>query len=329
MPTPSQINSFFEFAARQLNHLLTIYPDRFPMYTTAGKWDLHGESWTNWCEGFLCGQLWLLYQHTHEPAWHKLAEHYCRLIEPRKTDRSVHDLGFIFWPSWKRWYDLTGDPAINAVVIQAGQTLAERYQDRGRYLCSFLGPNSLFIDIMMNVGIIFYAANQLGDPNLERIARQHCSTTRKYLVRGDGSTAHEGIFDPETGQFLHPSTQQGWRCGFVLGARPGLGSVWVYYRLRNDRRPPFSGYRRAVRRLTTSNIPPNTACPPTIGMNRTPPCLMKARPPPLLPAVCSTWRACARMPVGRYTISRLHCAFWIRCVPPSSWRPALPPGRAC
>jgi unsaturated chondroitin disaccharide hydrolase len=30
-------------------------------------------------------------------------------------------------------------------------------------------------------------------------------------VRPDGSTAHEGIFDPETGQFLRESTHQGLR----------------------------------------------------------------------------------------------------------------------
>jgi unsaturated chondroitin disaccharide hydrolase len=31
------------------------------------------------------------------------------------------------------------------------------------------------------------------------------------LVRGDGSTAHEGIFDLDTGEFLRQSTQQGYR----------------------------------------------------------------------------------------------------------------------
>jgi len=211
MPSPVQINCFFEFASQQLDHLLASYPDRFPMYTTQGKWDVHGKSWTNWCEGFLCGQLWLLYQHTNEPTWREKAEHYCRLIEPRKIDRTVHDLGFLFWPSWKRWNDMSGDSAQNAVVIQAGKTLALRYQEKGGYLCSFLGEDSLFIDIMMNVGIIFYAASQLGDSNLARIAHQHCMTTRKCLVRGDGSTTHEGIFDLQTGQFLCQSTQQGWR----------------------------------------------------------------------------------------------------------------------
>jgi len=38
---------------------------------------------------------------------------------------------------------------------------------------------------------------------------RHCLTTRRVLVRGDGSTAHEGIFDLETGAFLRQSTHQG------------------------------------------------------------------------------------------------------------------------
>ena len=61
--------------------------------------------------------------------------------------------------------------------------------------------------------------------NLWRIANQHCLTTRKTLVRGDGSTAHEGIFDLETGEFLRQDTHQGWR-GDSSWAR---GLAWALY----------------------------------------------------------------------------------------------------
>ncbi len=200
-----------DFAGRQLRHLIETYPDYFPMYTVNGKWKHSGEAWTNWCEGFLGGQLWLLYKHTGDAYWREKAEHYSRLVEHRKTDRTVHDLGFVFWSTWKRWYDLTGDGALNDVVIEAGRTMGLRFKEKGQYLRSFVAEDSLFIDIMMNVGIVFYAAQQTGDENLWRIANQHCLTTRRYLVRGDGSTAHEGIFDLETGEFLRQSTHQGWR----------------------------------------------------------------------------------------------------------------------
>lgn len=200
-----------EFSAKQLYNLLENHPDYFPMYTQNGKWKHGGEAWTNWCEGFLGGQLWLIFQATGDDYFREKAEHYSRLVEHRKTDRNVHDLGFLFLSTWKRWYDLSGDEDKNAVVIEAGQTLAKRFQEKGEYLCSFVAAESLFIDIMMNVPIIFYAAQETDDEELWEIAYRHCLTTRRYLVRGDGSTSHEGIFDLENGQFLRQSTHQGWR----------------------------------------------------------------------------------------------------------------------
>jgi unsaturated chondroitin disaccharide hydrolase len=215
----------FEFAAQQLRALIETAPDTFPMYTEGGRWLHEGEAWTNWCEGFLGGQLWLLYEHTGDPYWREKAEHYSHLVEPRKTDRTVHDLGFVFWSTWKRWYDLTGDLSLNEVIVKAGETMSLRFQEKGRYLRSFVAQDSLFIDIMMNVGIVFYAAQETGDAELLRIANEHCMTTRRTLVRGDGSTAHEGIFDLASGEFLRQSTHQGWR-GDSAWAR---GLTWALY----------------------------------------------------------------------------------------------------
>jgi unsaturated chondroitin disaccharide hydrolase len=251
-----------EFAARQLHRLVETHPDYFPMYTVRGQWKHDREAWTNWCEGFLGGQLWLLYQYTQDPWWREQAEHYSRLIEHRKSDREVHDLGFLFWPTWKRWYDLSGDPALNAVVIEAGRTLALRFKERGQYLRSFVADDSLFIDIMMNVGLIFYAAQQTGDEDLWRSATQHCLTTRRVLVRGDGSTAHEGIFDTQTGEFLRQSTHQGWR-GDSSWAR---GQAWALYGFgtvyRFTREARFLQTAQAcadyyIQRTSSHGVPPN------------------------------------------------------------------------
>ena len=41
-----------------------------------------------------------------------------------------------------------------------------------------------------------------GPQDLRDIAMRHAHTTRRVLVRGDGSTAQEGIFDTDTGEFL-------------------------------------------------------------------------------------------------------------------------------
>jgi unsaturated chondroitin disaccharide hydrolase len=214
-----------DFAQEQVKHLIDTNPDFFPMYTEGGKWAHSGEAWTNWCEGFLGGLMWIFHTQTGDPWWRGKAEHYSRLIEERKTDRTIHDLGFLFWSTWKRWYDLTGDEAINEVVITAGKTMGLRFMEKGQYLRSFVAPESLFIDIMMNVGIVFYAGQQTGDDELIEKAHRHCLTTRRYIVRGDGSTAHEGIFDLDTGEFLRQTTHQGWR-GDSAWAR---GLTWALY----------------------------------------------------------------------------------------------------
>src|SRR5262249_12085999 len=175
------IRTALDFAAAQCERVVTKYPGYTPMYTVGGLWNREGERWTHWCEGFFPGILWLLHRHTGEADWRRLAERYTRPLEPRRPDRTVHGLGFLFLSTYLRWYRLTGDESLRQVLIEAGRTLALRRQ-KGGYLASFVGPQSLFIDIMMNVGIILWAANETGDDALRQVALEHCRTTQRTLV---------------------------------------------------------------------------------------------------------------------------------------------------
>ncbi|HTK74932.1 MAG TPA: glycoside hydrolase family 88 protein [Gemmataceae bacterium] len=225
---PKEISPAFrgglDFAAAQSDRILATYPDYTPMYTVGGKWNREGERWTHWCEGFFPGILWLLYRHTKDDKWLAPARKLSRALEPRQFDRNVHDLGFLFFSTYLREYNLFGEAHCRDVLIQAGRTLALRRQ-KGGYLASFIGPQSLFIDVMMNVGIIIYAANATGDAALRDVALEHCRTTQKYLVRADGGTAHEGLFDLETGKFIKQTTHQGWS-GASTWTR---GLAWALY----------------------------------------------------------------------------------------------------
>ena len=219
-----------EFAEKQVAATIERHPDFFPIYTRGGKWHHECEMWTDWTGGFFAGMMWQFFQRTGDAQWRQKAQHYSQLLEQRQWDRSVHDLGFIFLNTYLPWYEATGEERLHEILIQAGRTLAMRFQKKGQYLCSFVAPESLFIDIMMNVPIIFYAANETGDNktddgDLMRVALAHCRTTRDKIVRPDGSTAHEGIFDPNTGEFLRQSTHQGLR-GDSAWAR---GLAWSMY----------------------------------------------------------------------------------------------------
>jgi unsaturated chondroitin disaccharide hydrolase len=250
------------FAQRQVLALSTNHPDYFPLFTEGGTWQHGKESWTNWCEGFLGGMMWIFARRTGEPAWRERAIHYSHLIEERQHDRNVHDLGFLFWSTWKRWFDIDGDPALQQRVLTAGKTMGLRYNPHGKYLRSFVSPESCFIDIMMNVGIIFYAANETGDADLLERVTNHCLTTRRYLVRGDGSTSHEGIFDVETGEFLRQTTHQGWRgdSSWARGQTWALYGFGTAYRLSGDLRFLDTAQRCAdfyMERTPANGVPPN------------------------------------------------------------------------
>jgi unsaturated chondroitin disaccharide hydrolase len=214
-----------DFAERQVAATIARTPDYFPIYTEQGRWHHAGELWTDWTGGFFAGMMWKFHKRRGDSVWREWAEHYSRLLEHRQHDRDVHDLGFIFLNTYRPWFELTGDQRLQDVLIQAGRTLALRFMQRGQYLRSFVAPESLFIDIMMNVPLIFYAANLTGDDTLRQIAVAHCRTTRDKIVRTDGSTAHEGIFDLETGQFLRESTHQGYRPGSAWAR----GLAWSLY----------------------------------------------------------------------------------------------------
>jgi unsaturated chondroitin disaccharide hydrolase len=221
------LQSAFDFAQTQVQALLEKYPaDYYPMYTVAGQFGHDRKRWTHWCDGFYPGMMFIFADATQEGRWLDQAVAFATPLEERQYDRAVHDLGFLFFSTYLRWLKL-GGPAdrIEPVLIQAGKTMAMRFMERGQYLRSFVEPASLFIDIMMNVGTIFQAGLQTGDQHLLDIAHRHCLTTRRTIVRGDGSTAHEAIFDLQAGACLRQSTHQGYR-GDSCWSR---GLAWSLY----------------------------------------------------------------------------------------------------
>jgi unsaturated chondroitin disaccharide hydrolase len=221
------LQSAFDFAQNQTRSLLQNYPpDYYPMYTVGGKFGQDRKRWTHWCDGFYPGLMFIFAEATGDGAWLDKAIAYATPLEERQYDRAVHDLGFLFLSTHLRWLGLDGPKErIEPLLVQAGKTMAMRFMEKGQYLRSFVEPASLFIDIMMNVGVIFYAGLKTGDERLADVAHRHCQTTRRTIVRGDGSTSHEAIFDLETGQCLRQTTHQGYR-GDSCWSR---GLAWSLY----------------------------------------------------------------------------------------------------
>jgi unsaturated chondroitin disaccharide hydrolase len=260
---PRPLQHAFEFAQAQVRALLERYPaDYYPMYTVEGKFGRDTKRWTHWCDGFYPGTMFIFAEATGDSFWVDKALAYSLPLEPRQYDRAVHDLGFLFFSTHLRWKGL-GGPAerIDPLLIQAGKTMAMRFMEKGQYLRSFVEPASLFIDIMMNVGTIFHAGNETGDRHLLSVAHRHCETSRRVLVRGDGSTAHEALFDLETGECRRQSTNQGY-LGDSCWSR---GLAWSLYGFtRSYRQTGHAEYLQAAEANAAyylAHLPPDGVTP--------------------------------------------------------------------
>lgn len=259
----------FATAREKVRSLITRNPGTFPTFTDGGAWHFEDDPWApTWSAGFLTGLLWLFADHDETGWWRRQAEKYSELLEPRKHDGGTHDIGFLFTPSWGRWHAAAPSERTAAVLIQAGRTMARRFNEHGRYLSTWVDPGSTFIDVMMNIGIIYQAGHLSHDENLAQIATAHAMTTRRYLVRGDGTSVHEAWFDPETGEFQRTATHQGYRSdsSWVRGHAWGVYGFGSAYSWTGD--PRFLDTARLladtyIARTGDRLVPPNDWDDPT------------------------------------------------------------------
>ncbi len=186
-----------------------------------------GELWTDWCGG-LPRRDDVAHRQTHRRPWWRdgralLAAARAQAARPRRPRPRLHlpeHLSALVRADRRRAPPPGADhrPAARS---PCGST-------PGASTCArSSAPESLFIDIMMNVPIIFYAARETGDQALYDLAVAHCRTTERTLVRPDGGTAHEGIFDLETGEFLRQIDPPGAarRFGLERAAWPGRSTA--------------------------------------------------------------------------------------------------------
>ena len=128
----------FQFAQKQVRKLIEKHPGMYPLYTQNGRWAHEGPAWAHWCDGFLPGLMWIFCKHAEKDSaegkyWLEHAVRYTKPLETRKSDPDLHDLGFLFFSTYYRWYRLTHEPALKEVLIDAGRTLAQRFQENGQY----------------------------------------------------------------------------------------------------------------------------------------------------------------------------------------------------
>ncbi len=207
--------------------------DSFPERTEGGRWvqrdpDEHG--W--WVGGHWVGLLWLAAHHAQDPSLENASRTWAARLLPGLHDRADHDLGFKFGLGFALGYKMTGDEQLKIPALQAAEILQRRFNPRGRFIQAW-GPldaspelrGRTIVDTMMNLALLFWAAEQTGETRFADVAAAHARTTIAHHVRPDGSSAHVCDFDPETGRFLRQATHQG------LSAEScwSRGQAWAVY----------------------------------------------------------------------------------------------------
>ena len=170
-----------------------------------------------WGEGFWTGILWHAYEITgndkykdaalgHIPSWTR------RISE--KIGVNHHDMGFLFTPSCVAAWKLVGNEEAKRAALMAAEHLCTRYSEKGKFIQAWgnVGdPNSyrLIIDCLLNIPLLYWAAEVTGDKSFEEKAYNHFKTTADVIVREDASTFHTYYFDVDKHTPLRGSQHQG------------------------------------------------------------------------------------------------------------------------
>lgn len=216
--------------------------DGAPVFTAAGKYT--ARSWTQWTQGFQYGIALLGFDLTGERALlDRARRHVVNEMAEHLTHTGVHDHGFNNISTYGQLRRLMLEGRIEQnewelhfyelALKVSGAVQAARWTDLPDgpgYIHSFHGSHSLFIDTMRTLRICA-VAHQLGhtlvseqDRRISLLGRllAHAQTTAQFNVYyGEGRdhydmptlrgrTAHEAIFNPASGVFRCPSSQQGY-----------------------------------------------------------------------------------------------------------------------
>ncbi|MFC8361458.1 glucuronyl hydrolase [Streptomyces griseorubiginosus] len=212
-PAPRALRAAADYAVEKLRAVAPAVT-AFPVGTKFEKWTYSQNG--DWVGGFWPGTLWMAWLHSRDDDFRTWALASAAKLAPRQYDTGTHDLGFLFYPSWVTAWRLTGDETWRAGAVQAADSLARRYNPRGRFIRAWgaltdpKNAGRFIIDTMMNLDLLAFASRETGDSSYLEIATEHARTVQRVFPRPDGSTPHVYDFDPDTGAPVGPDTVQGY-----------------------------------------------------------------------------------------------------------------------
>ena len=242
-PMPDPANNYLTALSDQLLLKEKALDGRWPEYTVNGTWQYREK--INWLSGFVAGEHWIMYDLTGRDIHREKALEWTERVLPFASIDYTHDMGFIFLPTLVESWERTGDERYKEGIRQAAEMLAKRYNPNGRFIRAWgkLGSQEeragwMIIDTMMNLELLFKAAEIFHNPEWYRVAYAHALTTLRESFRPDGSTYHVIVFDPQTGKVQKKMTHQGLadETTWARGQAWAISGFSTAYRFTGDER---------------------------------------------------------------------------------------------
>jgi unsaturated chondroitin disaccharide hydrolase len=210
--SPAEINAALGFAEQQADKTMAALPNTstYPRCCgDSGAWSTVGIA--DWTSGFFPLELASLYRATGATQWLTAATAWTLPLAPEATLGQDADIGMRM-QGFGALYSLTGNPAYASVLVQAGATLAARYNPLVGGIDQYDTPGTftLLEDGMNDMKPLEFGATHGGSAGWLGIAAQNALTVAANLIRPNGSTYQMALFDPTTGQQTFLGTMNGY-----------------------------------------------------------------------------------------------------------------------
>ena len=187
-----------------------------------------------WTSGFWGGLNYMLYEYTKKEDYLACAKSIEEQMDAglANFDALHHDVGFMWHILSGAGYRITGDTKSRLRNLYAAATLSSRFVLDGGFIRAWNGkwgnlPNDnwTIIDCLMNLPILYWASEELGDDRFKRVAMAHADMAILDHLREDGSVVHIVEHDRETGEVVKNYGGQ----GIAVGSSWSRGQAWALY----------------------------------------------------------------------------------------------------
>ena len=175
------------------------------------EWGATGPT-NGWTQGFFPGVLWNLAAYNTSQKSVKHAIDVTLPTAPFAKNTGTHDVGFVIMSGFGNGYRLLKNPDYLEVVVTGAHSLATRYSPIVHCTRSWNSPKGflVIIDNMMNLELLFEAANQTNNQTLHNIGFQHANRTMHEHFREDNSTYHVVEYNETDGSVIRKYSAQGY-----------------------------------------------------------------------------------------------------------------------